>query len=452
MFEFNRLMDAYLECRRHKRGSVAALAFEINLEDNLVALYREIIENRYTISHSIAFVVEKPVCREVFAADFRDRIVHHLLMQLLIPHLEREFIYDSYACRPGRGTLFGVKRIKRFIGQCSQGCREDCYLLKCDISGFFMNIPRERLWQMLEAFIRKIDFGDSEILHNESIDLFTPIVTTSQTMELVLRLTRQIVMHNPIEYCRINGSPKRWNALPADKSLFGVNSLPMPNGYRATHNVGNEPRGLPIGNLTSQWFGNFYLNALDHYVKHTLGVRYYGRYVDDFVLVHKDREYLKETEQKIELFLREELQLTLHPRKRYLQHYKKGVVFLGTRIREGALLTGNRTKSGAYEVIHHYAELSKEGLLTSGQMSDFRNSINSYWGLMRHQSSYSLRRKMASQFSAQMLNRCEIKGYDKIRLKDYTFTSNRIAIPYIEWWRAFENKPIEKQIKKRAKI
>ena len=177
-------------------------------------------------------------------------------------------------------------------------------------------------------------------------------------------------------------------------------------------------KGLPIGNLTSQWFGNFYLNALDHYVKSTLKVRYYGRYVDDFIIVHSDREYLRGLIPKLETFLGEKLQLQLHPRKRSLLHYSRGVVFLGAKIRRGAILTGKRTKSRAYECIRKWNELSRQSVITSNELMSFRDSINSYWGIVRHYNSYGLRKTMAGYFSAKLTNRITYSGYNKVCLRD----------------------------------
>ena len=412
MIGFEALMKAYLECRRNKRHCAAALTFEMDLEDNLLRLWREITNGTYKISPAVAFVVEHPVKREVFAADFRDRIVHHLLMERLMPHFEQEFIHDSYACRLGKGTLFGIRRVKKSIARCSKGYTKDCYILKCDISGFFMNIDRQILWHMLDEFIRRCDIEDKE---------------------MVLRLTERIVMHDPTVGCRINGRVKCWRGVSENKSLFGTNGKPMP---------GTEPqqltldfsgaKGLPIGNLTSQWFGNFYLNTLDHYVKHTLGDRYYGRYVDDFIIVHTDREYLKGLVGKIETFLSERLQLQLHPRKRYLQHYSKGVTFLGVKIRRGALLTGKRTKSGMYESIRKWNELSQRRLLTSDEMRRFRDSMNSYLGIMRHYDSYGLRRKTAGYFSVQISQRITYPGYKKVCLQDYKIFGTEV-VPYFEF-------------------
>ena len=413
MIEFECLLEAYLECRRNKRYSAAALAFEINMEENLLLLWRQINDGTYTVSPAIAFVVEYPVKREVFAADFRDRVVHHLLMKKLMPPFEKEFIYDNYACRPQKGTLFGIRRLRRFIAQCSQGYTRDCYILKCDISGFFMNIDRRELWFMLEKFIQSHEVENKDI---------------------VLKLTKQVVMHDPTIGCHINGSVNRWRGVPTDKSLFGTNGKAMP-GEKQPRQLAFDfcpEKGLPIGNLTSQWFGNFYLNALDHYVKGELGVRYYGRYVDDFVLVHEDKEFLKELIPRLETYLKQKLQLTLHPRKRYLQHYSKGVTFLGVKIKKAALLTGKRTKSRLHARVEKWNTLSFRRLLTSNELGAFRNSVNSYWGIMRHYNSYRLRRKCARRFSAQIENRVLYPGFAKIKLNDF-IVMGKDVFPYFEF-------------------
>ncbi|MFR9543842.1 MAG: RNA-directed DNA polymerase, partial [Rikenellaceae bacterium] len=103
----NDLFVAYLDARKHKRNTVSQILFEINLEENLMALYEEVISQRYTPSQSVCFVVTKPVIREVFASQFRDRVIHHLLFNYISPIFEKSFIYDCCSCRKGKGTLFG---------------------------------------------------------------------------------------------------------------------------------------------------------------------------------------------------------------------------------------------------------------------------------------------------------------------------------------------------------
>ena len=136
------LFKAYYSCRKNKRNTINALAFELNLEEELIQLKEELESGRYAISSSIAFVVDKPVKREIFAANFRDRVVHHLVIQKMNSVFEPHFIYDSYACRKSKGTHFGIGRVDGFIRKCSKNYTQDCYVLKLDIKGFFMHINK----------------------------------------------------------------------------------------------------------------------------------------------------------------------------------------------------------------------------------------------------------------------------------------------------------------------
>jgi len=149
------LFEAYFECRKKKRYTYNALTFEVDYEEQLVKLCREINQKVYQPKPSIAFIVDKPVKREIFAADFRDRIVHHWLVNKINPLLEKTLIFDSYACRKNKGTHFGIKRIERFIRQCSHQYSKDCYILKLDIKGFFMHIHKVLLLNKLIDFINE---------------------------------------------------------------------------------------------------------------------------------------------------------------------------------------------------------------------------------------------------------------------------------------------------------
>jgi len=291
------LFEAYLLCRKNKRNTHNALAFEVDYEHNLLRLANEINNGTYQPGRSIAFIVNNPVKREIFAADFRDRVVHHWLIAKLNPLFERIFINDSYACRTGKGTHLGFKQLDGFIKSCSSDYKKDCYILKLDIAGFFMHIKRKILFNSLEKLILKNYMAEDK--------------------SLVLEICKIIVYNNPAQNCIIKGRKSDWAGLPKNKSLFH-----SPAGC-----------GLPIGNLTSQVFANFYLNPFDHFIKTTLNIRYYGRYVDDFVIINNDKEFLKSLIPKIRSFLQNELQLELHPKKIYLQHFSKGVKFLGVVIK-----------------------------------------------------------------------------------------------------------------------
>lgn len=336
------LFHAYFECRKNKRNTANALAFEIDYENNLVQLCKEINSGTYKIGRSIAFIVDKPVKREIFAADFRDRVVHHLIIGKLNHLFEKQFIYDSYSCRVGKGTHFGIQRIDKFIRQCSSNYTKDCYILKLDLQGFFMSINKTILFAKLEKFIK-----EKYQAHDK---------------ELIIKLSKQVIFNDPTKNCIIKGYKSDWVNLPQTKSLF----YSKPNC------------GLPIGNLTSQVFANFYMDSFDHYMKHDLKIRYYGRYVDDFVIVHEDKEYLKKLIPILSEYLQTVLQVTIHPKKIYLQHYSKGVKFSGTVILPKHIYIADRTKGNFYNAIEKQNQIARNHKPTKEEQQAFQSSMNSY--------------------------------------------------------------------------
>jgi len=355
---FEDLLQAYFECRSNKRNTANALKFELDYEHNLLQLFVEINSGTYIPDRSIAFIIDKPVKREIFAADFRDRIVHHLIIQKLNPLFERTFIYDSYSCRKGKGTHFGINRVDKFIRSCSRNYKQDCYILKLDIQGFFMHINRKILYDKLHRFILD-KYHDAD-------------------KERIIELTKKIVFNDPKNNCVIKGKKENWIDLPKNKSLF----------------YSNEGCGLPIGNLTSQVFANFYMDTFDHFVKHELKIKHYGRYVDDFVIVHEDKAYLKSLIPILSTFLLSTLQLTLHPQKIYLQHYSKGVKYLGAVIKPHRIYIANRTKGNFYASISKHNEIVRAHKPTKQEKDAFMSSMNSYLGIMKHYKTYKIRKTM----------------------------------------------------------
>jgi hypothetical protein len=357
------LFEAYFSCRKNKRRTANAAEFEVNYEANLVVLWREINDETYELAKSLAFVVTRPVQREIFAADFRDRIVHHLIISKINHLFEREFIHDSYACRAGRGTHFGIRRVERFIRRETANWSREAWILKLDIKSFFMSIDRGLLFSRLEMFLRqRYHECDREILIN---------------------LCRKVVFADPAHNCRIRGHCKDWDGLPPEKSLFRV----------------RPGCGLPIGNLTSQIFANFYLNQFDHFVKHTLGMRSYGRYVDDFVIVHPDRRLLDSLIPRIRTYLANELRLILHPQKMYLQSARRGVQFLGVIIKPGRTIVANRTKGNFAAAVERFNRVVSAGKPSSNERDRFQSTINSYLGILRHRATVRLRRATLSRLS-----------------------------------------------------
>jgi hypothetical protein len=185
---------AYFDARRHKRNTINQLEFEMDMEHHLVALAREIRDRTYEVSPGVGFIVTKPVRREVFAAGFRDRVVHHLLYNRLEGMAERMFITDCYSCRKGRGTSFGVERLKHHIRSCTDNYTRKAYVLKMDIQGYFMSINRESLYRKMEAMLRRYADRKNEkgIKWSDTMD-----------MEQTLYLLGKVIFHDPTVGCRL---------------------------------------------------------------------------------------------------------------------------------------------------------------------------------------------------------------------------------------------------------
>ncbi len=332
------LLQCYHEARRHKRNTYNQLKFEVNLEQNLIRLAQELYERSYALSSAICFINEKPVKREIVAADFRDRVVHHLLYRWLYPIFDRQFIYDSYSCRVGKGTLFGINRAKGFVRAASEDFRKECYVLRLDVSGFFMAINRQKLYELIIDGLNRARWND------------VPDVG------LAKYLIRKIVFHDPLEKVVYKSPADSWEDLPQNKSL----------------KFATPGCGLPIGNLTSQLFGNVYMNPLDHFVKRVLKVKYYGRYVDDMVLVHCDKEFLCHCMLQIRLYLKNELGLILHPNKVYLQPVRNGFPFLGAFILPWRVYPGNRLVKNFVQSLHKPA---KNATLQKSKMVSYRGIL-----------------------------------------------------------------------------
>lgn len=360
---FEDLLEAYYSSRKHKRNTISQLKFEINLEENLSILLRDLRTGNYVVGSSVCFMIEDPVKREIFAADFRDRIVHHLIYNYISPIFEKHFIYDSYSCRLGKGTLFGIKRLDHHIRSCSDNYKKSTYVLKLDIEGYFMNINRELLYQKVRKVLDR---------HAVSFD-----------RDFVNNTIRDIAYNEPIINCRIKGRLSDWNDLPKSKSLFCTAS----------------GCGIPIGNLTSQLFSNIYLNEFDHFMKRTLGLKHYGRYVDDFFVVHTDKVYLKSLIPQVRAYLKEELGLVLHPKKIVLQGISKGVKYLGAFIKPRCITVDKRTLKKIF-LFYEVAEKLKSKHVASGRelAESYRATINSYMGILGHYKSYNLKKRLICNY------------------------------------------------------
>ena len=274
MVSFENLHAAWRKARRGKKRSPAVAEFALRLETSLLKLQHELESGCYWPGAYRLFQIYERKPRTIAAAPFRDRVVHHALMNIIGPPLERRFIHDSYACRVGKGTHAAVARYQRWA-------RRHAYAMKLDIRRYFPNMDHAILKGQLRRRIK-----DARLL-----DLLDRIIDGSPA----------------------SGEPADW--FPGDDLLAPA----------------ERDRGIPIGNLTSQFFANLYLDDFDHWVKEQLAVKCYLRYVDDMVFLADSKARLWEIAEAVERQLLG-LRLRLHPGKIRVVPARCGLDLLGYRV------------------------------------------------------------------------------------------------------------------------
>ena len=337
--------QAYYDCRRNKRNTWNALLFEQNLERNLMDLYYELLSCQYRPGRSIMFVVTLPKPREIWAANFRDRIVHHVLYNRYAEHFYRRFIHDSYACIPGKGTLRAAKRVQHFMRSVTHNHTRPAWFLKADIANFFVTINKQILDQLLMKHI---------------------------THPWWAWLTRLILHKDPRDNVYIKSPPDLLAKVPSHKSLLNA-----PAGY-----------GLPIGNLSSQFFANVYLDKLDQYAKHVLKLKYYARYVDDIVALRTNGSELNEIYAQMAAFAEQHLGVMFHPNKKEINRLDVGINFVGYIIKPWCKYIRRSTVDN----LHLRSALC-------GDFDSLRSTVNSYFGMLRHANAYHERKRAAIALS-----------------------------------------------------
>jgi retron-type reverse transcriptase len=314
---FANLLEAHRKARKGTRCNQENGHFGVNLEGELFQLQEELQGLRYQPQPYQYFEIQDPKQRTISVAAFRDRVVHHALVNVLEPIYEKIFIYDSYATRKGKGNHAAILRAQSML-------HGNPWFFKSDVDKYFDSISQERLLEIIRHKIKD---------------------------ERLLDITARIV-----------------------------------------RNGGKQGYGLPIGNLTSQFFANVYLNELDYFVKHQLKGQHYVRYMDDFVLFAKERGILKLQRADIEAFLKERLHLQLKPNASFINSASNGLTFLGKRIYPAQIRIARpnllritrrmKTKTKAYQ----------EG---STSEEEFLASMNSYWACLQFGNTLGLRRKIA---------------------------------------------------------
>jgi RNA-directed DNA polymerase len=336
---FENLLLAARKAQKGKRFKNSTALFNLNLEKELLCLQRELRYNTYRHGDYHNFYIYDPKMRLISAAPYRDRVVHHALCNVIEPIIDRTFIHDSYACRKGKGTHAAVNRYTAFA-------RRNKYVLKGDIRKYFQSVDHQIL---MDAVERKIK------------------------CQKTLWLIREII-----------GSR-------TDKShvvYFKTDDLFTPY---------NKNRAIPIGNLTSQFFANVYLNGLDHYVKGRLGCRYYIRYVDDFVVFDNSKSRLHDVHASIAGYL-ETMRLALHKRKCRVFRVGDGVSFLGYRIYPTHRLL---KKQNVLRMRRKIRKMSQQYACGQISQKDIQQCIQSWIGHAAHADTYRLRERLLGSTAFQ---------------------------------------------------
>ena len=378
VFSFSSLLKAYYQCRKNKRLSLNAAKFELNFEYELLKLEKELQEKTYRPGRSICFVVTDPKIREIFAADFRDRVVHHLLVNYLEQIFEKKFIFHSYACRKEKGALKAVEYLRKNTREITGNRKHQAYYLKIDVSAFFMSIRKDVLFTLIKKQVSNPE---------------------------ILWLTEKIIFQKPTENYLKKGQLSLFRLIPENKSLFTVPAS----------------QGLPIGNLTSQFFANVYLNELDQLAKHKLKIKYYQRYVDDILILHRSPEQLNFWRKEMNNFLIRNLKLKLHPQKDVLRPISQGIDFLGYFTKPHAVFIRNKTvrkiKGLFWKWNKHFGgkkEIQRE------KLEKILAAVNSYYGLFCHGNTFRLRKHLFEKHFGGFKDYFEPanKSYDYFWLKN----------------------------------
>jgi hypothetical protein len=309
---FDNLFQAFRSARRGKRSRPDVAEFEYRLEENLLQLQEELRNQTYTPGAYNSFWIHDPKRRLVSAAPFRDRVVHHALCRVIEPIFEARFIFDSYACRKGKGTHAAIRRAQSLA-------RQNQYVLQCDLQQFFPSIDHALLRGEIARLVRD---------------------------DWVLWLVDQI--------------------LTSGKDVHSQNFQPV---YFAGDDLfaALRPRGLPIGNLTSQFWANVYLNPLDQFIKRELKCRAYLRYVDDFLLFHPRKERLHAWRSEVIQFAAG-LRQRLHENRCVVFPVQTGIPFLGWRVYPDHLRLKHRSGLDFQRRLAQMRRRVRSGCLTYAKM------------------------------------------------------------------------------------
>jgi len=291
IYSWPNIFLAYKKARKGKTKKLYVQEFEKDLKRNLQQIQFELMTFTYSPKKLVTFILRDPKTRKISKSAFRDRIVHHAIVNILEPIFDKIFIYDSCANRIGKGNLFAIKRFEISQRKVTDNLTSKAFCLKADIRHYFQEVNHKILLKIIQRKIKD---------------------------EKVIWLIEKILEIN-------NGfstSRDHQSSFASEESFL----------FNKRESKEKESKGMPLGNLTSQFFANVYLNELDYFVKHKIKAKFYIRYVDDFVILHKSKEQLEIWKKEIYGFLKTKLKIELHPDKSKIMFLSKGIDFVGFRI------------------------------------------------------------------------------------------------------------------------
>ncbi|MBQ6055336.1 MAG: hypothetical protein IJL28_08565 [Prevotella sp.] len=383
-FSLEEIILAYRKCLRGKLGTHEAQLFQMNYMEECVRLWRDLNAGLYQVSRYISFASFRPVLREIFGSAFRDRVVDTLLAEKLVPVLEQLFVIDNYSTREGKGCLFAVQRTVEMIRQCSENYTRDCYLLKDDISSFFMAMSKDIAMKLWSNVVNNYYQGNDRALVEDTL--------------------RRIIYDRPEKHCIFKGSPHDLDGIPPEKLLRNSDGR----------------HGFPIGKMISQLTALIYLNELDHLIAEQWGFPLNGHYMDDRVTVGHTKAELMAVKQKIDSWHLQH-DLHTHPRKTYLQHYTKGVLFAGAFILPGRSYVSKRSVGNAFHrlAVFNYRAANDRHYVRR-HAEEFAQTMNSYLGLLMHHTEWNtthrLIREIGPEWYEVMMVDTKGKGHYRVVL------------------------------------
>ncbi len=333
--------NLYLAFQKAKKGKIKknyVKEFFKNFKKNLNKLELELSNESYKPLPLETFTIRDPKTRKISKSDFRDRIVHHALCNIIDPIFDKSFIFDSYANRKGKGSLAALKRFDQFKRKISRNGKQNGWFNKNQVKGYVLKADIKHYFQTVN--------------HKILLNIIQKKIKCSKTINLIKNI--------------------------------------LSNYGGAISQI-----GMPLGNLTSQFFANIYLNELDKFVKHNLKAKYYIRYVDDFVILSSSKDELIKLRLNIDQFLQDNLKIELHKDKTKIINLSKGVPFVGFRCFYHNKLLKKFNRRNIQRKLNEFHNMFLKGEIDFDKIYE---KLQGYFVYMSHADTYQLKKVLANQF------------------------------------------------------